>query len=171
MKWIERKFEFDFPAKIYPEFIERLHSTPPKLEASISNVSDEILTKKLSGQWSMQENLGHLLMVESLFIGRLDDYIAGAAELRAAQINGNRTNRADYNSWKIEKIVADFRKIRTAYVKRLHSLGPDFFEKKAWHPRLAQPMRVCDMLYFQAEHDDHHLRKITDLKIMFSVSG
>jgi hypothetical protein len=114
----------------------------------------------------MKENVGHLLTVESLFAGRLDDYITAAAELRPAQVNGRRTNRADYNSWKIEKIVADFRESRMAYLQRLHSFEPDFFKRKAWHPRLAQPMRVCDMLYFQAEHDDHHLRRITNLRVL-----
>ena len=170
MKWIERKFKFDFPANIYPELIKKLHSTPSRLEVLISEVPPEILTIKHSNKWSIQENVGHLLTVESLFAGRLDDFIAGEAELRPAQVNGSRTDRADYNSWAIEKILGDFRENRMAYVERLKGFGSDFFEKKAWHPRLAQPMRVCDMLYFQAEHDDYHLKKITDLKFILTAS-
>ena len=33
----------------------------------------------------------------------------------------------------------------------------------AIHPRLQQPMRLVDMLYFTAEHDDHHLAQMTEL--------
>ena len=33
----------------------------------------------------------------------------------------------------------------------------------ALHPRLNQPMRVVDMAFFTAEHDDHHLARMTEL--------
>jgi hypothetical protein len=31
------------------------------------------------------------------------------------------------------------------------------------HPRLKQPMRLVDHLYFVAEHDDHHLARIWEM--------
>jgi hypothetical protein len=31
------------------------------------------------------------------------------------------------------------------------------------HPRLQQPMRLIDALYFVAEHDDHHIARISGL--------
>jgi hypothetical protein len=31
------------------------------------------------------------------------------------------------------------------------------------HPRLNQPMRVVDLLFFVAEHDDYHLARISEL--------
>jgi hypothetical protein len=37
------------------------------------------------------------------------------------------------------------------------------FEAVAIHPRLNKPMRLVDMLFFQAEHDDYHLARISDL--------
>ena len=40
-------------------------------------------------------------------------------------------------------------------------LPNDDFE--AWHPRLDRPMRVIDLAIFAAEHDDHHLARITEL--------
>jgi len=36
-------------------------------------------------------------------------------------------------------------------------------ERTALHPRLQQPMRVLDMAFFTAEHDDHHLARMTEL--------
>ena len=35
--------------------------------------------------------------------------------------------------------------------------------KTARHPRFEKPMRVCDMISFQAEHDEHHLSMIKEL--------
>jgi hypothetical protein len=33
----------------------------------------------------------------------------------------------------------------------------------ALHPRLKTPMRIIDLFLFVAEHDDHHLARITEL--------
>lgn len=33
----------------------------------------------------------------------------------------------------------------------------------ALHPRLKTPMRVIDLAYFVAEHDDHHLSRVREL--------
>jgi uncharacterized damage-inducible protein DinB len=170
MNWIDRKFEFDFPATIYPELIQRLKSTPLRLEGMISELPPEILTIRQSNKWSIQENAGHLITVDRLFAGRLDDYVNNTAELRPAKLDGSRTDMEDYNSHTIEEILTDFRENRGAYINRLADLEAGFFEKQSWHPRLKQPMRVCDMLYFQAEHDDYHLNKITKIKNILTQS-
>jgi len=31
------------------------------------------------------------------------------------------------------------------------------------HPRLKQPMRLVDHLFFVAEHDDHHMARIWEM--------
>ena len=42
-------------------------------------------------------------------------------------------------------------------------------ERTARHPRLGTPMRLIDIAFFTAEHDDHHLARITEL-LRLSVS-
>lgn len=167
--WVERKFEFDFPATDYPKLIDRLKSTPETLKSLLKNIHQELLTKKVDQQWSVQENVGHLLTVDDLFIGRLDDYENELDELRPADVSGNRTNKANYNSQKIDDILENFRIKRSTFIDRLEKLDKSFFSKSAWHPRLNKPMRLCDMLYFQAEHDDHHVNKIKELAKYFST--
>ena len=164
MKWIDRKFEFDFPVEQYKPLMDRLGTTPDRLRELLSGLSEEFLTRKPSGSWSIQENAGHLITVENLFLGRLDDYEAGLEELRPARLDGSRTEDASYHGWQITDILSEFNSKRKQYILRLEGHEPEFFAKVSWHPRLAKPMRVCDMLFFQAEHDDHHLAKIQDLK-------
>ncbi|MDP8240406.1 MAG: hypothetical protein P9X24_15050 [Candidatus Hatepunaea meridiana] len=36
------------------------------------------------------------------------------------------------------------------------------------HPRLNKPMRMVDSLYFEAEHDDHHLNVMKELVMHFN---
>lgn len=42
-------------------------------------------------------------------------------------------------------------------------IEPALFARAMLHPRLKQPMRLVDHLYFVAEHDDHHLACIWEL--------
>jgi len=159
-KWVERKFEFDFDFKIYPNFIERLAATPDLLDILILSIPKKFYKIKNGKEWSIQENVGHLVSVDDLFIGRLDDYEKGASELRPADVSGARTEKEDFNSQEIKMLLQRFREKRMIFIERLDKLNDGMFKKVAWHPRLKKPMRLCDMLYFQAEHDDHHLHKI-----------
>jgi len=46
-----------------------------------------------------------------------------------------------------------------------HVSDPDeLVERSAFHPRLKKPMRIIDLAFFVAEHDDYHLAKITAAK-------
>ncbi len=162
-KWIERKFNFDFPVGVLPCIIERLRGTPARMEELISRLPADLLTKKPEHGWSIQENVGHLIKVEELHLGRLDDYDAGVEVLRAADMKNTRTSDADYNSKTIESVWIGFREVRRDFVDRLEAMDDAAAARSAQHPRLDTPMRVVDMAYFAAEHDDFHLAAITEL--------
>lgn len=163
IKWIERKFDFNFPVGLYPEIVERVRGTPARLEDRLRDVPATILTWRHQDSWSIQENAGHLLDLESLFAQRMDEYVAGAAVLHAADMSNRRTYDANHNDVPLELILNSFRDQRTRLVARLDNLVPEMFARVSLHPRLNVPMRLVDMLYFQVEHDDHHLARITDL--------
>lgn len=163
MKWFDRRFAFDFPVDIYPELIERLRGTPVRLEERVRGLPAALLTRRHDGAWSIQENAGHLLDLEPLVLRRLDDYEAGAQTLHAADLTNRKTEEARHNERPMAAMLAAFRRERTRTVERLEGWAPDRFARTALHPRLKTPMRVVDMLFFQAEHDDHHLARIGEL--------
>ena len=164
IKWTDRRFNFDFPAGIYPEMIERIRGTPARLEDLLAGLSSEILTNQIDGRWSMQENAGHLLDLESLVDQRIDEYVAGNASLHAADMSNRKTYEASHNEVPVEKILKAFRTARHGIVHRLEGFDANFFARSALHPRLNVQMRLVDMLFFQAEHDDYHLARISELK-------
>lgn len=163
MAWIERKFDFGAPASLFPQLLERLRGTPARLEERVRNLAPEALRRREGTTWSIQENVGHLLDVERLWQGRLDDYDAGLATLRAADMENRRTHAANHNDHDLAELLDGFRTARMRLVDRLERLDPAQVERSATHPRLGQPMRVMDMALFAAEHDDHHLARITEL--------
>jgi hypothetical protein len=167
VKWTERKFNFDFPFEIYPEMIERVRGTPPRLEDRLKSIAPEILTKRDGGRWSIQENAGHLLDLESLVQQRLDEYQAGAPELHAADMSNRKTYSANHNDVPLNMVLSAFRDQRTQTVMRLEGLDAEMFARKSFHPRLKVQMRLVDMLFFQAEHDDFHLARISELIRLF----
>ena len=91
------------------------------------------------------------------------DYDTGLAVLRPADMSNRATWEADHNRWTIDEVLARFRSLCGDLVGRLEAISPTAFARTARHPRLERPMRVVDMLFFHAEHDDYHLARITEL--------
>jgi len=167
LKWTDRTFQFNFPVEVFPEMIERVRGTPARLEDRLRSLAPKILTKRDGERWSMQENAGHLLDLESLFSQRLDEYLAGAEVLHAADMSNRKTYEAEHNQVSIDLILTEFRKQRAMLTNRLDSLESETFVVVAHHPRLDVPMRLVDMLFFQSEHDDFHLARISELIRLF----
>ena len=161
--WFSRKFAFDLEPWAYPNIVERVRGTPARIEERLRGVDVATLTRRDGDHWSIQENAGHLLDLESLWALRLDDFERGAERLSPADLQNRKTHEANHNSAKLADILADFRAVREANVRRLEGYDEKFIARTALHPRLEQPMRVMDLMFFVAEHDDHHLAAITQL--------
>lgn len=163
-RWFDRKFELGLDAQAAPELLERLRRTPERLASAVHGLPPEVLTRQPDGKWSIQENAGHLLDLESLWDQRLDDYESGATELHPADLENRKTHEAAHNDRPISDILAGFSAARRAIMERLSRMSPTELARTALHPRLRQPMSVVDLCFFVAEHDDHHLRTIDELK-------
>jgi uncharacterized damage-inducible protein DinB len=161
--WFERKFDFTFPVEQYPNLCVRLRGTPARLEEMLRGCARERLVEKPENKWSTQEHAGHLLDLESLWMARVDDYLAGLTELTAADLSNRKTDEANHNDRPLAYILGEFRRERLRLVDRVGEIQPALFARSVLHPRLKQPMRLVDHLYFVAEHDDHHLAKIWEL--------
>ena len=170
-RWVDRTFQFTTPVEQFPTVLERLRGTPARLEEKLRSLSPAVLTRRDGDAWSMQEHVGHLLDLDELHLGRLDDYAAGAGTLRAADTQNRKTHEAEHNRREAKHLLQDFRRERRRFVERLEPLSPDELRRSAVHPRLRQDMRVVDMAWFVAEHDDHHLARMTELQRMFEPPG
>ncbi len=163
MKWFERKFDFTFPQEQLPNLIARLESTPTRLEATLRAAPPAALIEKPEGKWSAQEHAGHLLDLESLWQTRLEDFAANRETLTAADLTNRQTNEAAHNTRPLAEILAAFRTARRHLLDSVETMPPAAFSRTISHPRLQQPMRLVDHLYFVAEHDDHHLARIREM--------
>jgi uncharacterized damage-inducible protein DinB len=158
--WFERKFALGLPPEAFPDLIERIRGTPARLEERVSGLDPATLVRRAGDAWSIQENVGHLGDLESLWADRLEDFLQGLDRLRAADLQNRKTHEARHNEALIEDLLAAFRRQRMATVSRLDSIGAADLARTALHPRLGQPMTIVDHFFFVAEHDDHHLAAI-----------
>jgi uncharacterized damage-inducible protein DinB len=163
VKWFDRKFEFASVQNVFPSIIERLGGTTLRLRHKVDHIPKEHLTIKLDQKWSIQEHLGHLIDLEPLWQGRLEDIMTNKEDLRSADLENKKTDAADHNNKSIENLLEEFSNIRSSILSQLISLREDDVYKFALHPRLKTRMRIMDLFLFVAEHDDHHLASITEI--------
>ncbi|HZU26825.1 MAG TPA: DinB family protein [Bryobacteraceae bacterium] len=161
--WFERKFEFTLPMERYSTICVRLRGAPARLDEMLADTPVDVLISRPGGKWSAQEHAGHLLDLEPLWMARLNDFLTAGDGLTEADLSNRRTFEANHNTRPIREILAGFREARMGLVNRAEDLEPEAFARALEHPRLKQPMRLVDHLYFVAEHDDHHLAVIWEL--------
>ena len=162
--WIERKFSFDYPIGKFPDLLERWRGAPARAEDRLRGLPRELLTAKpADGGWTIQQNIGHLIDLGYLATTRLAQILGGEKALIAADMTNQISNTADHNAAPIEALLRRFREERLAAVARFESVPECDWGRSALHPRLQQPMRIVDILFFDSEHDDYHLGRVGEL--------
>jgi len=162
-EWFKRTFPIIEDNGILPSIIERLSGTPARIEETVSKLQPAVLTFKPEGKWTIKEEIGHLSDLEPLWLGRLDDLVNGLPELRVADLTNQKTHEANHDATEITILQQGFREQREQFVNRLMGLNDEQLLNASLHPRLKTPMRIIDLAYFVAEHDDHHLANVREI--------
>jgi uncharacterized damage-inducible protein DinB len=168
--WFERQFPTGLAPVIFPIVVERLRGTPPRLEDRLKSLIPAILTRRSGDTWSIQENAGHLMDLEPLWLKRMDDLLARRDEMTPADLTNRRTHEANHNATSLNDLLAGFRVARHLLVTKLEVMEKSALLQTSLHPRLRVPMNLTDHVFFVAEHDDYHLARISELLREFETS-
>src|SRR5215813_10982191 len=125
--WFERRFEFSFSADLFPNLCVRLRGTPARLEEMLRDRPRDLLIARQEERWSIQEQAGHLLDLESLWSARVDDFVGGKPHLSPADLQNRKTHEANHNARNIQELLSEFRSARTALAEKLETLKPAQF--------------------------------------------
>ncbi len=161
MNWTDRRFETGKSEQDFATALGRLAHTPLRLGHLLGTAAEPLLSHKPGGKWSVKEQIGHLLVMESLWIARLDDLVMGREVLRPWNGTNADTDAADFNNQQADAILNEFASIRHAMVDYLKELQPRCLALSAWHERLERRFSLADHVSFMADHDDHHAEAIT----------
>jgi uncharacterized damage-inducible protein DinB len=162
LPWVQRKFNFDFPISLFPVIFSRLEGSIFRLHTILLNADDSFCSHNESG-WSVKQHIGHLYDLEDLWWKRLQDFRENKLTLTAADMNNSKTNEAGHNENSLEQLLQCFTIERQRVLETVYAFDAVLLGRTSLHPRLNQPMRLIDSLYFVAEHDDHHIAVISNL--------
>lgn len=160
--WFERSFNFDFPVQLFPVIFSRLEGSIFRLGAILVTAEEEKCNIG-NGGWSVKEHLGHLYDMEDLWWKRLNDFIDNKTFLTIADLNNTKTKEAGHNQKTLEILLKAFITERQKTLEAIYVFNEELLARTSIHPRLNQPMRLIDSLFFVAEHDDHHIAAISAL--------
>lgn len=163
--WFERVFPAITDNGLLPGIVERLEGTPARLVEKTKFLPEDFNPASADGKWSFKKEIGHLADIESLWFERLQQIIADDPDMKVADLTNRKTHEATHDSSSFEELIAEFKPQREKFVAALRSLKDEDLEKTSLHPRLKTPMKVIDLAFFVAEHDDHHLAQVTSLII------
>jgi uncharacterized damage-inducible protein DinB len=160
--WFERRFDFDFSTGLFPVIFSRLEGSIFRLYSLLANADDEACSIR-SGGWSVKEHVGHLYDLEELWWKRLNDFVENREMLTTADLRNTKTNEANHNEKSLEQLLEQFSIERQKLLEATFEMDDAMLSRTSVHPRLNQPMRLIDSLYFVAEHDDHHIAALSNL--------
>ncbi|GGA98343.1 DinB family protein [Puia dinghuensis] len=162
-KWFERTFDLSFGVDRYAAIYKQLAGAPEVLRQAVAGLPEEVLTMKPDGKWSIKEHAGHLSVLEPLWRIRFQDIREKKPTMTVADLNNQTTSAAGFNDYAILALVDRFAVERNATLSLLNSIDTLDVEHTSLHPRLKIPMRIIDLAYFVAEHDEHHFVAMREL--------
>jgi hypothetical protein len=157
--WLERRFNFGQPPNMLVFFLERMQGAVARMNAKVEDVSDAILSDQRDGKWSVKQNIGHLAEVEEISLKRVDEILRGVPIMSSAIF----PVKHDYNAMPVGDVIALFERSRLATLEVYDALDVAALAITSIHPRFKVPMNAVDLALFHAEHDDHHLLRITEI--------
>ena len=92
LPWFSREFPSGLPPHLSAVVVERLRGTPARLSERLAGLPGEVLTRRPENSWSIQENVGHLLDMEALWLRRVDDLAQRHGGLSEADLTNRRTH-------------------------------------------------------------------------------
>lgn len=169
--WFDRTFPPITDNGVLPCIIERLSGTPARLHEKLIGTSIDLTRSDSTEKWSISQEVGHLIDLEPLWLQRVRDIMAGNQHLTIADLSNTKTYQADHNSRSIAELIQILREQRQLLITALQEAEDEHLERSAVHPRLGMPMRIVDIAFFVAEHDDHHLAQMTYLLRKYTVEN
>jgi len=161
--WVDHVFNLGLDPGWAHNIVSRLQDAHGRIEHICAPWDEEILTWKSNDAWSIKEHIGHLIDLEPLHRKRLKEFSNFTSELTMADMSNAATQKADHNQTPLNDLLLHFSEGRVDFIKDYFDLPEASLHHEAIHPRLKVPMKPVDLLFFVAEHDDHHITTIKEI--------
>lgn len=161
--WFSKTFDFGKSETSFSPLRDQLVQFPEKLNGLLKPVPIDIHGLSTDGKWSVKENIGHLLVMEEVWLKRMQQLASGASEMYVADLTNAATSNGMFNTYATETLLGEFREARNYTIQFLSGTNVENFRHQLLHPRLQQFMNLYDLMHFVVLHDEHHLQTIRSL--------
>lgn len=161
--WMSRDWRNWQPSTDAESLCQALEAFPAQLDDAVMQMEPSQWIIQRGSNWSVQEHVGHLLAMESLWIARIDDFVMGHAVLRPWNGHNEDVRMAQFNAQKMRALLRDFTATRYGIVSFLREIWTAYQHKSIRLERLDREFSLLEHMAFIHEHDQHHLRTILTL--------
>jgi hypothetical protein len=145
--------------------ISLLEKTPAMLEILLRDVAPEVQHWKPEPQrWSIAEVLGHLVVIEKLYVDRARRMVMEEAPALTKYVAPSESELSQKTA---RQHLEQFAALRRAAVVFLHTLPSTAGTRTGNHPEIGE-ITLSQLLHELANHDLGHLRQIAELYRAYS---
>lgn len=162
--WFDHKFNLGINQGWTQNIMTRIKDCEIRISHHCASITDKKLSIRSGSKWSIKEHIGHLIDLEQLWINRFLQFEKLYPELVAADLSNKKTEDANHNNNSLEELLKEFRVERQELIDTFNGLSEKAHNHSSYHPRLGVKLQPVDLLFFIAEHDNHHITSIIDLK-------
>ncbi len=156
--------------KLRYEILKRFEEGMKTVEEEIRATPEAALRQRPEQKrWSIMENLGHLMVIEQLFLSR---YVAIAYTDRpklALMDNDAWAARLKFNDLPLRETLAEFKRLRAETIKLLSALPQQAWKRIGVHPSRGENTIESQALH-HSQHDSHHVEAMRRLRQQLSPS-
>lgn len=162
--WVDHKFNLGINTGWTQNVMSHIRDTIIRLEYHCQDLTDDQLSLQLNNSWSIKEHIGHLSDLEDLWRRRFLEFPKGDKELVMADMSNQKTKQSNHNNETLDALLGQFIVERENTMAIYNQLDAKSQNHQAMHPRIKMLMRPVDLLFFVAEHDNHHITSIIEIK-------
>lgn len=162
--WVDHTFQLGIDIGWTQNILSRVQDTSLRLEYHCKTLNDVQLSQRINNAWSIKEHIGHLTDLEELWSKRFQEFKEKHLELIMADMSNQKTAASNHNQHSLATLLDNFRTERKKLLSVYLALDEESQNHQIMHPRIKTLMRPVDLLFFIAEHDDHHITSISALK-------
>jgi hypothetical protein len=139
--------------------VRRLVEFPQQLSHVIAELTDAQLRFRPTNEWSVIENIGHLIDIDELYVGRVDRILAeDRPEFPRFEPDPLVVSKG-YQQMNGHELIQQFIATRQATIDGLSTIEPDELDRAGMHAVYGE-MTLRRLVEQLANHDQKHLVQI-----------
>ncbi len=137
-----------------------MRSFPNQLRAQVHRLHEpELSFRPAPHEWSILENIGHLIDVDVVMRGRIGKIIAAENPMLQAMDTEEYVRKANYQQKNAVSLLNSFAEHRAELIEELRFLQPAALSRTGTHPTRGA-VSIMDIIMLLARHDETHSQQI-----------